>query len=1364
MIKFSNMRQYTHIVDGIMFPQNKNEPVLLVYMSENSIISDDFERLNLRNIDFRKAIIPVTKIPVTRLTTNIRSIFKARGITALQSNQTIPEGQNLIYDLSFYLNKLDQVYKVNTYRQRAGFLLNNMILKTFSSFPSNYQKILLYSVDPKKNINEFINRKIFPILLNIKKDEIIPFDHMLFNTLSDDSSRYRLLIKDKEYKFDRIKTLLKKVKIVDTEEESIEKVKNATKFIMKKVETEIEPKHKLKVASAIYDYFEQNQQDLDKTELGMIDNSKAQEIATTSILAKSTGNLDAAKRSVESIPKNRKSVALKAISKQYADELLQPQKTESTSDNIVIQESNVTKAVDNKSPEHLFEKRKIDFETNLKKDITNSFKVLSSKDVPLRIKTIKIIPKPEKPGELKPSDISTIQVTLLDDYKNTHIINLDIPNIREDGTFHVNGKKKCLINQMVLLPISFPKPYDGKFESSYSTFHIWSKRTKRESYLEAYIGSYKLPFLILLGYSFGFEETLKLYDVKYEITEEKPEKGTPFFTMIDDKRYIIFKGVESDLQKELCQSLLHGNISQYKINKEFGTKDYFNDLIIKIAGRINSTFLIQSNLDNIIDPVVKQVLINKQLPSDLQSIMKYMATKVVTGFQHDRNDVSNQRIRNSEVLVHLAQKQILAAHTEYKEQVLSGNKKAIFDISQSKVLSDFINSEIVADMEYANPVEEMATKTRVSPVGKNIGGIPDKQAIQNEGRAVHDSMFGNIDTLDTPEGDNVGIVQQLTLDAYITSARGIIHEKEIKEGENSGLLSTSTALIPFVEKNDGARVMFGANQARQTVPLKNPEPPIIQSGYESILTSVLSDAFIKRSPCTGKVMSIAEDEITVKCTNGKNQKIDTSPTHLRSGSGKDTLSVFKNKVKVGQVIKEKSVVAEGSCMSEGTISLGRTLCVALMPYKGYNFEDGIVISESVFKNEKLTSLHGVVEEILISKNDRLMFINKIGTITKKGEPLLRKTIGEIEQLIGYDEEEEGSDIAGGQFIKKSPGGKIVDIEIFSNTRITKYPELRPLIERTKKKYKMAPTEKFTVRGEQIQGVLVRFKLEQELLIGVGDKLTNRHGAKGVIALIEKEENMPISPTGDRVEIILNPIGVIGRMNMGQYYELYTGLIAKELGRRIIELNNKIKIISLLNQVLPKLDMSKNKEFSKSLINKFKTMSDSRFKIFMNQISKSKSMTILIPPFKSPAYKEITSAMKILGLKSGYKLKLPEYGTNTKYDVPIGYQYILKLEHIAAEKIHSRSTGPLTQKIQQPTGGKKLEGGQRMGEADTYSFISYNCPNLLAEFFGPMSDDHGTKNEILADIIQHGNARYRSPKTSPVRDLLSSYFLSLMLWR
>ncbi|MHA1167462.1 MAG: hypothetical protein ACTSRU_06545 [Candidatus Hodarchaeales archaeon] len=176
------------------------------------------------------------------------------------------------------------------------------------------------------------------------------------------------------------------------------------------------------------------------------------------------------------------------------------------------------------------------------------------------------------------------------------------------------------------------------------------------------------------------------------------------------------------------------------------------------------------------------------------------------------------------------------------------------------------------------------------------------------------------------------------------------------------------------------------------------------------------------------------------------------------------------------------------------------------------------------------------------------------------------------------------------------------------------------------------------------------------------------------------------------------------------------------------------------------------------------MSAAMFKVLINQVQKSEFYPIIVPPFQSPDHKHIKKALTILGLKTGYKLTLPEYNTKTGRAVPCGYMYISKLEHLGAEKIYGRSTGPVTGKTGQPTSGKRREGGQRLGELDTYSFISYNAPHVLAEFMGPLSDDYITKEEILAEIIQTGEAEYKEPKVSPGRDLLNSYFVSLMLER
>jgi len=577
------------------------------------------------------------------------------------------------------------------------------------------------------------------------------------------------------------------------------------------------------------------------------------------------------------------------------------------------------------------------------------------------------------------------------------------------------------------------------------------------------------------------------------------------------------------------------------------------------------------------------------------------------------------------------------------------------------------------------------------------------------------------------------------------------------------MLSTTTCMIPFLENTDGARVIMLSNQSKQMLPLKGPQTPVVQSGYESILTGVLSDNFIKRSPCDGKILRITKDAITIQCGKTKKEVIDISPIHLRSGSGKDTLSVFKVLVKQGVSVKKGSVIAEGACMSNGAISLGRPLLTALMPYKGYNFEDGIVINEKVVSQDKLTSLHGIDEEVLVSAEDRILFIADIGQEVEKGQPILRKTMGEVEQIIGF-EEDESTDLFAGQYVKKSPGGKIVDIEVYSNVKEGKFPKLDSLIKRTNNRYKKPSREKFSVKGETVQGVLIRFKIEQELPVGLGDKLCNRYGNKGIISLVEKDELMPRLPNGERVEIIINPIGLIARMNMGQLFEMYCGLIAKELGTRIVELNNKAKIIKLIGQVYSHLDMSTNKKTTQLLVSNLTRLTATNFKKLVDQVKKTGFYPIIIPPFKAPKHTNIKNALKVLGLKTAYNLKLPEYNIKTKKTVPVGYMYVSKLEHLGDSKIYGRSTGPVTGKTAQPTSGKKHEGGQRLGELDTYSFISYNCPSVLAEFMGPLSDDYITREEILAEIVQTGSAKYKEPKISPARDLLNSYFISLMLVR
>jgi len=1354
------MPQYTRLLKTVLFPQNPKNPYMLVYMSENSTLLDDKPKLNLRRMDLRHVVVPKTRVPMTLLSGDLRKMYKDVGLLSYSTVMPFPKDKNVFFDLSNYLTKIDYVYKPTTYRQRAGMLIKNILFRTFQSFPGNYQKILVYSVDVTKDIKSFPNRKIFPILRELK-DNAPNFDHMLLVLTNESEARYRLLIKSKDFRFQRVYQLLKSIKMVNTEEETDEEIDKASTEIMNKVGDKILNKDQSKVKSAIKRFLSRDPKSLERMVTGKPSDDDKERVAVASVLYSTSGEMDKSKRLANSVSKDKLTKAVSAVSKQYADNLLETGKSVTSTESILLQQFDIPKIIDNKSPEHLFEKRKIDFETNLKNDMINAFKVLQRQDVPMKLESVSIESKPERPGEIDKSDIARVVAVLIGKNGKKHKVRFNIPKIDvKTGVFRVNGKKKVLINQIVLNPISFPNPHEAKFESSYSIFRVYSKQMKSLPFLQIYMGTFRMPLSVFLFYAYGMDHTLSKYGIKYEIVEKRPPK-TEMFTKVPAS-YLLFKNVNTKLKKELVNSFLRAKVSDYNIKEEFGTRKYFKELVLQMTGRINSTYHINLNLRNIVDPIAQQVLINKQLPSDLENIIQYMSQKAVDGYVEDRNDLTVQRTRNSEILVHLAQKQILAAYTEYKEQFLSGNENAKLEIPEGNVISQFNRLEIVQDMEYANALEEMATITKISPVGKSVGGIPDKQAVQIDARNVHDTYFGNVDPLDTAEGGNIGITQQLTVNAFITSARGLFGRKEITDDEASGILSTSGVMIPFVAHNDGNRIIMAANQAKQMLPLKNPEPPIVQSGYESILTNVLSDSFIKRSPCSGRISKIATDAIDIKC-GSRLQKVDITPVHLKSGSGKNTLSTFKPVVSENQSVKQNQIIAEGSGMSGGSIALGRTVLVAYTHYKGYNFEDGIVISDKLIKDEKLTSLHGVEVEVLLDRNDKILEIVDIGAETKKGDVLLRKTIGDIDELLGFSEEEDADEEThDGKLIKKSPGGKVVDIEVFTNGEPDEFPKLKNLIQRTIKKYKKPADPKFTKRGIPLTGVMIIFKIEQPLQTDVGDKLCNRHGHKGIIALIEKEELMPRTPWGEPTELLFNPLGILGRMNMGQMFELYTGLIAKGLGDFIIKSKSKSDVVNILSKVMSELDTTSNKEFSKKLINNIAKLSPTQFNKMVNQIKSTGFVPIIAPPFKSPTDKNIANALKVLKLKPAYHLTLPEFGVKTKHEVPVGYMYITKLEHIGAEKVHSRATGPTVGKILQPTGGKRRDGGQRIGEGDTHAIISYNAPLVLSEFFGPLSDDVVSKNEILTDIIQTGDASFRTTKASPTKDLLNAYFVAMML--
>ena len=1372
MIPFNNAKIYK-IYNGFRFYQNTKKPFFITYFSENSSFLQDYENLHINRIDIKNVVVPITKIPRSYPTSEDRKLYKNKKLY-LNSFKKLPPGKNVILDISKYLYLIDKFYKPTTYRQKAGKLIQSIVRDHFFNVSSNYEKILLYSIKIDKDFNlNYINRKIFLFLEEIH-DNIFPYDHLILCLISEEKTYYRILIKDREYFFNRLKQYLKNIKTIeaDKELEENEEQDKLTKLIISKIEKTVDTKNKNIIQNTLKDFIEKHPEELDNfinndsDNKPTISNNNAYDLVSIAILVQNNRNVEKSKRIVKETdihPLEK----FKKIQKQFVDEILSIEKPIVDNDDILYEKVKIAESVDNIGPNHIFDKRKKDFTQNLKKDIALTFKSLDNRDIPLKIKTVRF----ENPGDqshnLNKSDINIVIIELEDIKNKKHTVRIQIPKINDDGTFFINGKRKCLINQIYQLPIQFPKPFESKFESSYSMFYIYSKHLAKMNYLQIFMGTYKISLSAIMFYGFGFENVLKKFNIKYYIQDEAPPKDTKYFTKIDGK-YYIFHNITEEVQIQFINSFIRDNYNNLASDDTpIFSKQFFSKFIIRDTGRVNSVYLIQNNMDNIVDNIVKGILASKGYPVRLMDIMYYMAVGAVEGYTIKRTDLDNQRIRSSEIISHLLQKEVLTAYTIYKEKYLSGNEDAKFEMVETKLLSEFGMAEIVANMEYANPIEELSVMTRVSPIGRNIGGIPNKDTITEEARGIHKTYIGNIDPVDTPEGAGVGVTQHLAIGASISTSRGIFSENKDYDKKPSSTVSTTAAMIPFMQNNDGNRVMFGSCQMKQAVPLKNPEPPIIQTGYESILPHNLSDNFIKRSKCSGKILKISNSEIFIKCNKtNKIEKINYDPIHLSSGSGRDTLSEFNVIVKEGQSVKENQRLAEGASIKNGFLSLGRNLCAAFMSYKGYNFEDGIVVSESLVKSEKLKSLHGVVEEVLISKKDKILDIIKIGTKTKHGDILVKKSIGDLDELLGLsdsDDDDMLSEFADGKMIRKSPGGIVANIEIFSNDKIDKFPEyVQEIIKKTNKKYNN-PKLSYKTKNGPIQGTLIKFYINQEMNLMIGDKLTNRHGAKGIVSLIEKEEFMPTTPWGDRVEIILNPVGVINRMNVGQVLEIHMGLVSKILALQIIKnKNSKSTVVKLVKNVLQLIDKTKNQVLVSSMVGTINAMSSSKYKQFIEELESHTFFPIIIPPYKSPKISDIDKVYKYLKLPKTYHLFLPEYNTKTIEDVSVGYIYYEKLEHMGNLKLHSRSTGPVVSKTNQPTAGKRRGGGIRVGELDIYSLLSNNSTTVINELFGALSDGTQAKNEEMSNILMKGHTKYIHQKSSPTANLLRAYFVAMMI--
>jgi len=1347
-MRINDLRLFRPIQD-VMVPSKgyKGKNYSFFFLPENHAFLDSYRLMGIEPKHVKYIVIPQTKTPyATYLTSDYRK--------ELMDNKLIPQkgvlggdysdlyGNNFYFDASMFIDTVLEKRNYRSFKAGPGNTFITSIIDSIDSIPSGqFHRILLYSINMDNRLPEKIeNRKFYPIYemlyyMFLGKRESLPFDQIVLFLYTAMDSKF-ILIYDKEEKINmgRIKALMKKIQSTDeydSEQEEIDTVSTNASNV-----SNVEDKEKTK--QIVNTYLNTVN---DKTEDPAL-------LAVKAAIYQNVGNADKTNSLTKSLLSKSGNV-VKTLTDKYTKNALVKDKVVSSSTNEFITWASPSELTDNVNPKHIIELRKREFSENLPRDIENIFKGLDDEVVPLKFKGMVIKEKvSDTVGELDVTIKDRYKIELQDDNGVSHKIEIDLPHMNEDGTFTINGQDKILVSQIVSYPIFFWKPFMGGFQSSYTTFSIISKQLGKGSYLIIHIQGLKLPLIMLLGYKMGFHEAMKLFGItEYDIT---PIKTDNTYFKLGPEKFLNFRKELTNVQEELVESIKR-SMSSFPndfTESDFYSTKFWESVIIKHVGNRNCIYLVDNAWKNSVTPIEVEVLQSRNDPIEIQGIIRYISENVANGRVDDRNDLSRLRIRLSELFSSLIQKQAKAAYSEYLSKRLGGDENAKFYVDGKKVFSDFQQSQNLQPFESINPLEELSMLTRITPIG--IGGVSNTDAFPISARNIHYSYYGNIDPLESPEGTNIGIQQHLSMGASIGNVRGTFTVKDPSKVSPSDILSTTVSMIPYVNMNEGARINMASGQAKQAFPLKYLENPAVQSGYESLLTSMLSSKFIRKSPVDGKIVEITSSIISIESNGGSLVHVSITPDVIRSGQGKNGLSIFKPTVEVGSKVKVNQIIAEGANIKDGVISNGLNMLVAFMPWKGYNFEDGMVISESAAK--RFVSLHIEEYNAFLSEEDDVAYIANVGDKLKRGDILIAfsKTIADIKSYTN----------------KRCDGGIITKIEIYNNLpeEIEMPEKLLPIYKKFVRNYKLLhkeyPKGSFKEQKEKFPGILVRFTVQQELVLQKGDKLNNRFFNKGVVAIIEKDEDMPLTPWGERIDMIYNPLSIINRMNPGQLAEMHTGLISRKLAS---EMGSKTRkdFISLYEKVMALLDNTENKMYSKKILLKLKSLSDNEYKKLAEKTKENKFIPIIVPPFKNAPSDNIISALGVLGLKTAYPLKLDKYGITTK-PVGVGYIYVVKLEHISEKKIHARGMGGYVSKTLAPTQGKKVGGGQKLGEYDLYSLLSWDVPVLIDEFFGPLSNDHVTKIDMVSQIIQTGKTTYRTPVDNPTREMFTQFMTALHL--
>jgi DNA-directed RNA polymerase subunit beta len=742
---------------------------------------------------------------------------------------------------------------------------------------------------------------------------------------------------------------------------------------------------------------------------------------------------------------------------------------------------------------------------------------------------------------------------------------------------------------------------------------------------------------------------------------------------------------------------------------------------------------------------------------DIFAIIDYLLTLSISKTLSDDIDhLKNRRVRSvGELLQNLIRIGFQRLERKISSQVYKSDKKVNINLNTQLIVVTFKEffgaSQLSQYMDQTNPLSALTHKRRISSLGP--GGF-NRDRISFAVRDIHPSHYGRICPIETPEGQNVGLIASLTTCARINQSGFIetpfwrvINGKVIKTGNpiyltadledfykiapsdisvnlnnylsansipvrykqdfltvkpfevdfifisNVQIVSAAASLIPFFEHDDANRALMGSNMQRQSVPLLLPQRPIVGTGLENQIA--VDSGFAVTAMNSGIVSYVSSEKIIVHNNIG-----NTFQYYLQKyqRSNQETCINQRPLVWVGDKVESGQILADGPAIEGGELSLGQNVLVAYMPWNGYNFEDAILISERLVYENIFTSIHIQRYEIDITQTNEGL------ERTTKNIPNLNAS--EVQYLDNEGIICKGSfvrpgDILVGKITPKDDSEQLPEAKLLRAIFGTKAKDVKDTSLRMPNGEcgRVIDIEilrrKSTTLNSSALGLpeKIRIFIAQVRKIQVGDKIAGRHGNKGIISRILPRHDMPFLPDGTPIDIILNPLGVPSRMNVGQLYECLLGLAGQKLNRRF--------------KILP-FDEMYGQEISRILISKK-----------LRQASIENNQAWLFNPY-SPG------KMILLDGRTGKEFENP---------ITVGNAYILKLIHLVDDKIHARATGPYSLVTQQPLGGKAQHGGQRFGEMEVWALEGFGAAYTLQELLTIKSDDMQGRNDTLNAIVK-----------------------------